>query len=179
MVELTSKFAHECWAYNKETGKLFWKNRPRKHFNTARGYHYFNTCYPGKEVGSINSNKYLTIRFNNKTYQVHRIIWLLETGEFPINEIDHINHNRQDNRWSNLRQVSTIGNSRNMSMKKANTSGVTNVTWRKDNNKWRAYVMLNSRQTHLGYFDTKEEAAEIVRTTLEENGFHKNHGLRI
>lgn len=81
-----------------EDGKLFWKK------------HFFRSLV-GKEAGYFN-NGYRYVRFKNKSYCSHRIIWFLIYGEFP-KLIDHINGNRSDNRLENLRSCSYSMNSQN------------------------------------------------------------------
>ncbi|WP_428999737.1 HNH endonuclease signature motif containing protein [Stenotrophomonas maltophilia] len=46
-------------------------------------------------------------------YRQHRLAWLYMTGQWPSGEIDHINHDRSDNRWHNLRDVSHQANQQN------------------------------------------------------------------
>jgi hypothetical protein len=52
-------------------------------------------------------------------------------------EIDHINHNKSDNRKNNLRIVTHKVNQRNRSLSKNNKSGMSGVYWDKSKNKWR------------------------------------------
>jgi hypothetical protein len=74
--------------------------------------------------------------------------------------VDHINGNGLDNRRSNLRAVTTAQNMRNRSgLDASNTSGYRGVHWRKDVQKWRAWIRVDYRGWHLGLFDTAEEAA--------------------
>lgn len=64
----------------------------------------------GARVGTPNTAGYLQVSFRNKRYYAHRLAWLIETGEWPAHEIDHINSNRADNRWVNLRDLSHKAN---------------------------------------------------------------------
>ena len=72
--------------------------------------------------------------------------------------VDHINHNTFDNRKSNLRICTHQENLRNQSINSKNTSGTTGVSFRKDKNKWRAYITVNEKQISLGNFINKEDA---------------------
>jgi len=49
-----------------------------------------------------------------------------------------------------------------------NTSGFRGVFWRKNRKKWKAIIYLNSRQKHLGHFDTAEEASEAYLKAKRE-----------
>jgi hypothetical protein len=74
--------------------------------------------------------------------------------------VDHINGNGLDNRRSNLREATTAENMRNRSgLAIDNTSGYRGVHWRKDRQKWRAWICVDHRGRHLGLFGTAEEAA--------------------
>ena len=76
--------------------------------------------------------------------------------------IDHINHNRLDNRISNLRVCTQHENCLNKSIQCNNTSGVAGVSKTKWN-KWQAQIKVNERLMYLGNFATLEEAAEARR----------------
>lgn len=87
---------------------------------------------------------------------LHRQILNVPDGVF----VDHINGNKLDNRKSNLRIVPQSLNSRNLIQERANNnSGYKGVC--KCRNKWRAYIVVNYKQKHLGCFETKEEAAKV------------------
>lgn len=54
-------------------------------------------------TGSYGKDGYLIIKVKGKQFKAHRIVWLINTGNFPECEIDHINRVRADNRIENLR----------------------------------------------------------------------------
>lgn len=74
-------------------------------------------------------------------------------------DTDHINHNKLDNRKSNLRICTRTENQQNHKIQKNSTSGYKGVNYHKVNQVWRAQIRINRKHTHLGCFDTKEEAA--------------------
>lgn len=84
---------------------------------------------------------------------MHRLIMGANKNEY----VDHINHNKYDNRKSNLRIVSRSQNSMNIGRRKNNTSGVTGVYLQK-NGKWIARITANNKNIYLGIFENKEEA---------------------
>lgn len=89
--------------------------------------------------------------------------------------VDHINHNRLDNRKENLRICTKHQNDMNKKILPNNTSGITGVSWDKRKNKWRARIKYNQKEIHLGYFNTKEEAAEARKQAeLEYFGEYRN-----
>ncbi|ATE85749.1 HNH homing endonuclease [Shigella phage Sf12] len=149
--------------------KLFWKWR-----GDVRPQ--WNGNYAGKEAGTKNIG-YIQIILNKKPFLAHRIIWEIYNGKIPKGmEIDHINHIRDDNRIENLRLVSKQDNLKNQSKRNDNTSGVTGVSWNKREQKFRAYININGKEKHIGYFvDLK--SAVLARKSLEkEIGYHENHG---
>lgn len=97
---------------------------------------------------------------------LHRLIM-----EFPEGyDIDHINHNKKDNRKNNLRICSHQNNARNSMISKNNTSGITGVYWSKISNKWYAYIMVDRKNIHLGVFSNINDAIK-VRKDAEDKYF--------
>ena len=127
-----------------------------------------------KIVGS-NHNGYLRFNLNNKHYYTHRIVWYLKYKIWP-NKIDHINGIRDDNRLINLRNVTTITNSRNKRKLDANTSGQTGVYKHTTSNKWVAEIKVNQKTIYLGFYATKKEAIAKRKMAEVIYGFHPNHG---
>jgi len=89
-------------------------------------------------------------------------------GKIPDgHHIDHINGNKLDNRRENLRVVSASVNQANRKrLNKNNTSGMRGVTFTTHSTKkpWKAQIMANKKQIHLGLFATKEEAIAARKT---------------
>ena len=83
---------------------------------------------------------------------------------------DHDNRNPFDNRKSNLRKATKNDNSRNKSLQHNNTSGISGVSFRKDCEKWRARIVVENKEIHLGTFKSKEEAV-IARLQAEKEYF--------
>lgn len=73
-------------------------------------------------------------------------------------DYDHENRNRLDNRRCNLRPATKNDNARNHNKYANNTSGITGVSWRKDMQKWSAYIIVNGKQVHIGYFKNMKDA---------------------
>lgn len=74
--------------------------------------------------------------------------------------VDHINGNTLDCRRGNLRACSNTDNCRNREMGKNNTSGYKGVRYTPKTGRWRGMIMVNRKNIHLGYFNTREQAAE-------------------
>ena len=137
----------------------------------------WNAQHAGKDAfTSIGNHGYLTSSIRGKRYTAHRVAWAIFRGEWPEGEIDHVNHNRTDNRMHNLRHVSRSENARNLSRATNNPSGVTGVYWYEPTRRWVAKIHENGRMRHLGYFTDKDAAVSARIEAQSRLGFHKNHG---
>lgn len=154
--------------YEPETGLLFWKR-------TALMSPQWNGKFSGKRALTAVVSGYHHGNIDNKRHLAHRVIWKMMTGEDP-NFIDHIDGNRSNNRWINLRSVSSAENGKNKGLLKSNTSGAMGVTFCKQTGRWRAGMQLNGKHICLGRYDTIEEAKEARERGDKAFGFHKNHG---
>lgn len=103
----------------------------------------------------INSQGYLHSRIEGKLKRMH--LYILD---FPNKTVDHINRNKLDNRKSNLRECNQSDNTKNVSVKKNNTSGVPGVSLNKKTGKWRARIMVNRKEISLGHYELFEDAAK-------------------
>jgi len=106
---------------------------------------------------------------NGKTVKefLHRLITDAPKGA----EVDHIDGNGLNNKRSNLRIATNSENQYNRKHKsKYPKSGVPGVYWYPTTSKWKAQVVLNGKDVHLGYFDNVREAAEVVRRFKEKHG---------
>lgn len=167
--------------YEPDTGKLFWLSRPLRMFKsgklTARHkWLLWNSRFAGTEALTATNKGYRVGAINRQNVCAHRVAWAIMTGEWPDQEIDHINRNRSDNRWDNLRAVDHAENAHNLPLMGSNTSGVCGVSWHQRAGKWRAQINLDDRQRHLGLFTDKADAIAARRAAEIKFGFHPNHG---
>jgi hypothetical protein len=185
IMELTAEIAKELLTYNPDTGKLFWKERTAKYFKNPKNPNYtksWNTKWAGKEaLTAITRRKSGQIsrldgHVFNKKYAAHRIAWLIYYGEWPKNEIDHINQDPTDNRIENLRDVTHAENNKNRTLQNNSTTGYSGVSFYKRDGKYRAEISINNITKHLGYYDTAEEAAAVRAVANINYNFHPNHG---
>lgn len=154
---------------------MYHKNRDRKWFKTQRAYSTWNARYAGKEITCIRHG-YKKIHFLGVDIELHRLIWFYQTGEWP-NVIDHINGDKLDNRWENLRNVTQFENCRNVRRRKDNISGTTGVHWSKRRNKWIAKIQNEDGKTiSLGSFSSKKEAIVVRKTAEIKYGYSSTHG---
>jgi hypothetical protein len=87
---LTFNRAYSLIDYSPESGKLSWKQRSNP------------TVDAGSQAGFNHSSGQRLIKIDNNVYRLNRLIWLLQTGEWPTGRIKHKNNNPKDLRWSNL-----------------------------------------------------------------------------
>lgn len=107
-----------------------------------------------KRVGTpYMENGYTRIRIDGRAYRAHRLAWLHFYGEWPSEQIDHINGARSDNRIENLRQASNAMNGQNRKGPKShNKSGYLGVHWNKKDRSFRAVIKANRVTHYLGSF---------------------------
>jgi len=133
-------------------------------------------CKVGRISGCLDkSTGYVRLGIGNTVYHAHRLAWLYMTGELP-SQVDHINGIRHDNRFINLRNVTTLENNRNAKQRVDNISGITGVYYNKKANRWVGQISIQGKHIHLGNFITKEEAIEARRKADKYYGFSERHG---
>ncbi len=146
MKDIPYELANETWLYDPDTGEIKWKNPSKfRRKNLVAGYTGKNGCK--------------SIRFNGFLYLSHRIAWLLYYKKWPTYEIDHINHNKADNRICNLRDVTKSTNMENLiKAKTSSATGKLGTFFDKKLGRYRAAITTNRKSKHLGCFDTADEA---------------------
>jgi hypothetical protein len=170
---------HELLRADFKTGDLFWRKRDESIFYRAgikvrsSRLKTWNTRYAGqKGFTCLDGHGYLMGRIFNKSYKAHRVLWALYYGEWPKDQIDHLNGVRNDNRIINLRSVSQSENNRNMKMRSDNKSGCVGVSFDSSRGKWMARI----NSTNIGRFDTVEDAAAARANHPEFVQFTQRHG---
>lgn len=171
----TRQYLIECFDYNRKTGILKWKCRPLSHFKNAAGMNIVNSNYAGEVAGVVDKGIYIRVRAKNKKFYAHRVIWMMEYGEWPT-EIDHINGNGLDNRLENLRVVTRQQNCQNRRLRSDNMVGMAGVTWDIQRKKWKAYINIDKKFTVLGFWDNLFEACCRRKSAERIHDYHQNHG---
>lgn len=137
-------------SYDMETGEFTWlksgPGRP-KHRNAL--------------AGSMHWTGYKSIRIGGTSYLSHRLAYLFVTGHWPPENVDHINRDRSDNRWSNLREATFSENSQNSNGKTSIRKSKFKGTYLdKRVNRWTSSIRSKGKRYYLGYFDLEEDAAK-------------------
>jgi hypothetical protein len=111
------------------------------------------------EAGTVSDHKdssgHVQIRVDNRLYLAHRLAWLYTHGEWPPEEVDHVNRIRHDNRLDNLRLASRNQNMANSS-RRVGKSGLRGVIAYRG--KWKAQINAFGVKHYLGLHATKQEA---------------------
>lgn len=131
--------------YNPETGAFIWL--------LDNG----GNVKAGDVAGTENDSGYIRIDVLGKQYPAQRLAWLYMTGNWPSLQIDHVNLNKSDNKWINLREATPSQNKLNAGVRADNVSGFKGV--KKSGRKWMARCTRNGERIYLGIFDTPEMAS--------------------
>ena len=174
---LIAKEIFSLLRYDAVTGKLFWLPRPTDRFPSERDGKVWNSRFAGREAfPCADKDGYLRGKVLGVKFSAHRVAWLLQTGAWPADDIDHVNGVRSDNRWVNLRGIPHAENQKNRALSKNNTSGVNGVRWCAPRGQWEARIKTSGRLVMLGYFNTLEAAAAARAAANRKYGFSKRHG---
>jgi hypothetical protein len=147
----------ELLDYNPKTGSLQWRTT-----GSGRRHAEAGTI---QNIDQDNSKRRIKVTINYKAYMAHNLIWLWMTGIWPKFEVDHINGDATDNRWSNLRLSTSLQNKRNRKIARNNTSGVTGLSFDNKLKKWIVYI----GKIYLGRFKTKGKAIQMRKQAEIEN----------
>lgn len=132
-----------------DKGEEFWFDK--EDYKLIKPYYWY-----------YDTNGYVATRsINTSEIRLHRFVMHAEDGIV----IDHKEHphgkdKKIDNRKCNLRRATDSQNAMNRHKNTNNTSGIKGVGWKKENQKWQAYIGKDLRQIHLGYFENFEDAVK-------------------
>jgi hypothetical protein len=156
--DLLKNFLH----YDPETGIFSW-NYARKGIKVS------------DSVGTTKPSGYIVVLLKRKMYRIHRLAWLYMTGKWPENEIDHINGDRSDNRFCNLREATKAQNNWNKKVRKDSTTGIKNVLHYPKYGTYYVKITANKVSHSFGPFKTINEAEIVAKQKRAE--IHKDFNL--
>lgn len=134
---LTQERLKQVLSYNPESGEWRWL------ISTNRAIKI------GQIAGTVRRDGYRQIMVDGLLHFSGRLAWLYVTGEWPEEQVDHVNRERADDRWVNLREATWSENMANRKMPSHNTSGYIGVSWDGPSGKWDARV----NKIRIGLFD--------------------------
>lgn len=143
--ELTQEVLKSALTYDPDTG-LFTRNVD---------WHRFKA---GSVAGTVGRKGYIYVSVNGWTRVAHRMAWLYMTGAFPTCDIDHINGEKADNRWSNLREA--IGSLNSENQRRAHSNNQSGFLGVRRNNRggWSARIRVKGKLIQIGSFKDPETA---------------------
>ncbi len=127
--------------------------------------------FKGKKSGHIDTNGYVILQLDGKLYKAHRLAYLYMEGKFPDKQLDHIDGNRSNNVYSNLRLATQSENSQNQRKAPSHNkySGLLGAHYDTNTGNYRAKIKLEGIVYRLGTFKTAIEAHEaylLAKQTL-------------
>lgn len=145
--DLTAQELRKILGYNPETGEFVWLISPRKNVKAGA-------------MAGCRENGYTRIVYKRVGYKAHRLAWLYVTGQWPTDDIDHRDTDRNNNAFQNLREATRSINTQNLrKARKDNLScGLLGAGWHKATGKWKAKIQVDGRQIWLGLHATAEDA---------------------
>lgn len=164
---ITPERLRDLLDYEPETGIFRWK--------VATG-----RTRPGKIAGTQNSDGYISICIDRYPYRAHRLAWAWVTGLWPAEDIDHINGQRSDNRFANLREATHWQNMHNMGARKRKDPSLpTGVTLK--HGRYHARIRVDGQVMLLGSYETKDEASAAYQDAakLYAGDFARQQAMKI
>jgi len=145
---LSAALLRELLHYDPETGVFTWRVGRQ------------GSAGVGSVAGDMNQRGYWRICVDYRRYQANVLAWFYMTGVWPTHDVDHKNGVRHDNRWDNLRPATRAVNNQNQRRARTdNKSGFLGVS--PNRKKWAASITVDGSKTHLGSYDTPEEAYSV------------------
>ena len=157
MADITHARLVELLHYDPENGEFHWlKKTCARHNNFKTG-----------PVSTVDSKGYRVLKIDGKRYRQHHLAWFYMTGSFTEKFIDHVNGDKSDNRFANLREATGSQNQWNTVIRQDNASGFKGVSFK--DGKWRARCAVKGKTFELGRFSNIQDAVIAVKNFREEN----------
>jgi len=148
--QITYEEVRQLFDYEPDTGKFI-----RRLTTSSR-------ARKGDVAGCLNTGGYLVVRIGSKLHYVHRLIYLWMTGDWPEEDIDHINRKRSDNCWENLRATSRSQNLHNREI-------ASGVYWASRDSVWVASIQVHGIKTHIGQHKDRAVAEAMYAREKERH----------
>lgn len=161
---LSIDMLHRLLICDPDAGTLTWRARTPDLFSkvggvTQRATDGWNTKFAGGlALNSIGGHGYRRGAIFNQGYLLHRVLFAMVSGHWPLAEIDHRNGDRLDNRLCNLREASRQQNMSNIGKRRHRGRqffGVRQISAKS----WAADIRHENEVIYLGTFPTEEAAA--------------------
>jgi len=157
---VTQETVRDLLHYDPNTGIFTWRYRDRKYCASDKAQKIWNTRYAGKKAGFFHE-EYIKIKIFYYNFAAHRLAILYVTGSLPSMDVDHIDRNKSNNRFENLREVSKFVNQQNRFNPRSDSRTQiigAQKSGGKNSKKFYSRIRVNGKYHHLGTFDTAEQA---------------------
>lgn len=161
---LTFDQASKLLKYDPSTGDIRWiVNRGQR-------------VKAGERAGCVHPTGYIQIDIKGRGYQAHRVAFLLMTGDWPEDIIDHADGNRSNNSWPNLSSATDSSNMKNQKRRKG-CPMVNGVCFHAKSGLWAAHIRADGKRV-TKYFKCLLSAIACRYRLEKEFGFTESHGRR-
>ena len=143
-------------------------------YDPASGIIFWRRTFYGRQAGTradyLRASGYRAVSANKAHLRAHRVAVFLMTGSWPLTGlvVDHINQDKQDNRWGNLRVVSKATNRINSFKRFRKEHPFAYKQNPKGRRPWCGKITLGNEPCIVGWFETEMEAHEAVTAYLRE-----------
>jgi hypothetical protein len=161
---ITAEFVRSILDYNPVTGAITWHARTGSSICIKN----WNQRFAGTVAGRLSTLGYREISVLSQRYPASHLAWLYMTGEWPKDEIDHRDLNKDNNAFLNLREATRGQNVANTGIKSNNTSGLKGVSWHKATSKWTSQITKHGHHHHLGSFDCRAAASFVFQIEADK-----------
>jgi hypothetical protein len=128
-----------------------------------------------RPLGHVESTGYRRVCIDGMRFLAHRLAWFYMKGDWPVSEIDHKDLDKDNNKWSNLREATTSLNHANTRQPRGYNAPLKGAHWNKHRKYWVSRIFVHRKGYYLGAFKTAEEAhAAYVKAAKHFHGsFHR------
>lgn len=158
MSKLDSTRLRELLSYDPNSGVFTWVAPTNRRIRV------------GARTGQVRPDGYSQLQIDGRRYLAHRLAWCYVYGDWPNGELDHINGLRSDNRVANLRVVTRSENMQNQRAPRGKNPYL-GVSYHRASGRWAAQLSVAGRNTHLGLFDTPEQAQAAYTGTKKAHSY--------
>jgi len=159
--DITADYVRSILDYDPATGIFRWKHR-----TDIRACD--NARMIGKIAGSLDKKGYRRIIINRRNYAAHRLAWLYTTGEWPIDEVDHKNLNKDDNRFKEIREATSSDNGCNRQTRADSGTQLRGIYLDKRYGGYVVKIQRHGKRIYLGTVSTAKEAIAVYATAAEK-----------
>lgn len=122
------------------------------------------TDEPVGHINKLSGYRLVSIKIACHVYKVKvcKVVLWLHSVDTTNGIIDHIDRDKLNDEFSNLRVCSSSGNNMNKPTPVNNRSGAKGVSWNSRDCKWQVHISVNKRRVSLGYYEDLELATLIA-----------------